>query len=321
MIVPDLGAFIMRERSAYYDMEQKLLFPPFRVVSFNSELTHDDGLLVGSVARREGIAYETASVIVSDEVRAIKLQLRSVGEVSLGSVGRLVSQRKASPVFEPSPKWKLLGANYYEPVEAKSVLEQAHDEAIVARMTDIRRRGRVRRRFITAGKIAASLAVVAMVVSALFFSPIFKSRNDSAASLTYPVMSSTQTISGVGVEASPTLNIMSPQEEMTAAEGNDNFEAQCVSETRQSHAAQEEAEEGLRFSDSDPYCLIVASLPTEELAKQFIAETSGNELKILSKDGKYRVYVATGRNTAEALAMKSRPEIASRFSDAWVCHR
>lgn len=73
---------------------------------------------------------------------------------------------------------------------------------------------------------------------------------------------------------------------------------------------------GVRFNASDRYCLVIASLPTEESAQKYIRENGTLTLGILSKDGKYRVYAATGNTTNEALLGKS---INGVSADAWVC--
>lgn len=75
----------------------------------------------------------------------------------------------------------------------------------------------------------------------------------------------------------------------------------------------------VRFNESDPYCLIVASLPTREGAEKYMRETKGN-FGVLEQDGKFRVYVATGSTSSSTIAMRSG-DIASRFPDAWVCRR
>lgn len=72
----------------------------------------------------------------------------------------------------------------------------------------------------------------------------------------------------------------------------------------------------IRFNATDRYCLVIASLPTEESAQKFIRENGSMHLGILNKDGKYRVYASTGNTTNEALLGKS---IAGVSTDAWVC--
>ena len=75
--------------------------------------------------------------------------------------------------------------------------------------------------------------------------------------------------------------------------------------------------EGLRFNAEDPYCVVVASFPTESQAKVFIAQHASSQLGVVEMDGRYRVYAATGREYASATAMAKR--VGQK--DAWVCRR
>ena len=75
----------------------------------------------------------------------------------------------------------------------------------------------------------------------------------------------------------------------------------------------------LRFDENDRYCLVVASLATQEEAERFIARNSKLQLGVLPKDGRYRVYAATG--TTAAGAQSAAAELADRYPDAWVCRR
>lgn len=75
--------------------------------------------------------------------------------------------------------------------------------------------------------------------------------------------------------------------------------------------------EGVRFNAEDPYCVVVASFPTESQAKVFIAQHASSQLGVVEMDGRYRVYAATGRDYASATAMAKR--VGQK--DAWVCRR
>lgn len=81
----------------------------------------------------------------------------------------------------------------------------------------------------------------------------------------------------------------------------------------------------LRFRDSDPYCLIVASLTTAEDAQKFIDDqyrvNPDMALAVLHKDGRYRVYAATGTSPNALQAQASDSRIARRYKGAWVCAR
>lgn len=78
-------------------------------------------------------------------------------------------------------------------------------------------------------------------------------------------------------------------------------------------------ETALRFDENDRYCLIIASMATREEADRFIARNNKQQLGVLPKDGRYRVYAATG--TTAAGAQSAAAELADRYPDAWVCRR
>ena len=54
VVVPGLGAFINVRHAAYFDAVTRVWHPMTREVRFNGALTHDDGLLSSSYARKEG---------------------------------------------------------------------------------------------------------------------------------------------------------------------------------------------------------------------------------------------------------------------------
>lgn len=111
-----------------------------------------------------------------------------------------------------------------------------------------------------------------------------------------------------------TLNIMVPDE------SRDDVAEMQSSETVDAVAdVAVEAVPAVRLDASDRYCLVVASLQSMSQAEKFVKEHSDVELGILEKDGKYRVYAATGSTTNEALRAKDDDEIGRRFADAWVC--
>ena len=75
-----------------------------------------------------------------------------------------------------------------------------------------------------------------------------------------------------------------------------------------------------RLNADDRYFLIVASLASLEEAQKFVASHRYQPLEILTIDGRFRVYAATGNNPAETLAA-ARGEVARNFPNAWVCRR
>ncbi len=87
VIVPDLGGFIMRYESAQVLPDR--VIPPRKVVSFNSQLTHNDGLFASRYAQKYGIKYKKALAEVSGFVDNLLIKLDSGEKVNIGKVGSL----------------------------------------------------------------------------------------------------------------------------------------------------------------------------------------------------------------------------------------
>ncbi|MDE7421723.1 MAG: hypothetical protein K2N35_16145 [Muribaculaceae bacterium] len=101
VIVPGIGAFIATETEAFIDLENGVIRPRCREISFNSSVVTDDGLLSHSIARLEGLSYEDARRIVSALIERLTSELNDEGEASLGMVGRLVKDAEGLISFQP----------------------------------------------------------------------------------------------------------------------------------------------------------------------------------------------------------------------------
>lgn len=101
VIVPGIGAFIATESEACIDIENGIVSPRRREISFNSSVVSDDGLLSHSIARKEHLPYETAHRRVFTLIENMKSDLRLEGEISLGMLGKLMQDSEGLISFEP----------------------------------------------------------------------------------------------------------------------------------------------------------------------------------------------------------------------------
>jgi len=83
VIIPEFGAFITKEVPATLDYVNHSLTPPSKELAFNGQLLTDDGLLVGYVAKRQGITTTEAAEMVHD------FAMRSLAVIDASSVLRL----------------------------------------------------------------------------------------------------------------------------------------------------------------------------------------------------------------------------------------
>lgn len=89
VIVPELGGFIAHYQSAYYVEEERIFFPPTRIVGFNPQLTMNDGLLAQSYMQMYHMDYSDAMNRISETVNVLKDMLGKGESVDLHGVGIL----------------------------------------------------------------------------------------------------------------------------------------------------------------------------------------------------------------------------------------
>lgn len=306
-----------------------------RTISFNPDVVHNDGLIASSIARRQRISFEKASMIVDKEVESMKEQLKLDGELSMGKLGRFVDQAESTLVFEPSRRLEEAAACYLEPFEIATLAarEEARELEEVAAVSA--RRSKLSKATRIVSKVAAVL--VALVgIGMLLSTPLFFDRNDSLASMSMTVPKSSQTaLIPTETNVAKTLKIFIPNEAETAKEPQDAIEAKATVLAKEAEtvaateavAASENSQtatmavDRLRFDTADRYCLIVASFPSKTQAEQFIGEHADRKLSILAQDGKFRVFAATGATSSQALAQRDFEQIGQAFPDSWVCRR
>ncbi|MCM1397638.1 MAG: hypothetical protein NC187_09165 [Candidatus Amulumruptor caecigallinarius] len=69
-------------------------------------------------------------------------------------------------------------------------------------------------------------------------------------------------------------------------------------------------------STGGKYALIIASLPSREEARRFIAKDGNPNLEIIEADGRYRV--AISRSDSRATLEQQQPNVASQYKGAWI---
>lgn len=96
--VPGFGAFLTEIQSAHLHENTNSFYPPKKVISFNSHLKNNDGLLANYIAQIEKTSYEKAVASIESEVviwNSIlqvneKFVLKNIGELHLNSEKNIV---------------------------------------------------------------------------------------------------------------------------------------------------------------------------------------------------------------------------------------
>jgi nucleoid DNA-binding protein len=100
--VPGFGAFLTEIQPAQLVETTNTFYPPKKVVSFNSHLKNNDGLLANHIAQAEKINYENAVQSIAKEVSLWKNALLNQQHIILNTVGTLHLNTSGTLTFEAS---------------------------------------------------------------------------------------------------------------------------------------------------------------------------------------------------------------------------
>lgn len=302
VIIPGFGAILARRNEAVYNAETEVWTPPTRALAFNPELNHNDGLLAGSVARRDRVSIDSALSLIDDAVNVMRRTLESEGTLQLGLAGRLTLLPDGRLTFTPgnatrlSPEFMWLPEISTPAVASASQLERASEL--------LSRRERMAAALRRAGGWAACLTIL-FTLGWIVYRNMGLNPGAQFASI-FPIDKQAEPIAEPQND-NPFMLIMASA---PADEVIENMPAQVPDETPKP-----------TISLEGRYCLIVASFNTDSEAELFISSHRDVDLAILNKDGRSRVFAAAGPSIEEVTAAGNAEPLASLFPSRWICRR
>ncbi len=108
VIVPGFGGFIGNYTPARIDKNSGTFFPPVKLISFNRNLNHNDGLLIGRISGSAKINYGDARSIVEEYVADLRSKLSKGEKVVFDNIGSFINNAEGNVQFEPDRN-----ANYH----------------------------------------------------------------------------------------------------------------------------------------------------------------------------------------------------------------
>lgn len=100
--VPGLGAFISEVEAAKIDDGGVNFHPPRKLISWNSYLKNNDGLLAHHISAVENISYNSALEKVYAQVSSWQYTLQCGNQITLEGIGNLIPGAEGRVIFEPS---------------------------------------------------------------------------------------------------------------------------------------------------------------------------------------------------------------------------
>lgn len=101
VIVPGFGGFIGNYTPARIDKESNTFFPPVKQISFNRNLNHNDGLLIGRISGSTQMNYVDVRNIVEEFVAETKRKLEKGEKVIFDNIGSFINNHEGNIQFEP----------------------------------------------------------------------------------------------------------------------------------------------------------------------------------------------------------------------------
>jgi nucleoid DNA-binding protein len=130
VILPGFGAFLSQKEPASINKENRTFYPPKKVVSFNSQLRKNDGLLANYIAEVQKISYTASVKIIANFVKKLEESFKEDGKVELENIGRFYYTEEKLQ-FEPFAQVNYLTDSFgLDSFHASAVSREAYREQV-----------------------------------------------------------------------------------------------------------------------------------------------------------------------------------------------
>ena len=307
VILPGFGGFIGNYSPARIDKDSSTFFPPVKQISFNRNLNHNDGLLVGRVSESAKMNYADARNLVEEFVNEIRRRLSSGEKVVLENIGSFINNHEGNVQFEPN-----MDANYQLDSYGLTSFQIAPLEGYDVRKKILKYKDKEPLRQVTVRKILWRAAVIIPLLTVLVVVPlttdIFKTKvqrtsfnplaNIEFENNRQAVDKSKSTDSLLNI-SQPTLVVSTlPSESSVRVKEEKVLPAKGVEEV---------------------YCLIAGSFKIENNAAILIKKLEGEGYKpelLRGPNGFYRVSVMRCSDLTEAANTKE--SIGKKYPGTWI---
>lgn len=127
--VPGFGAFLTEIQSAQLNESTNSFYPPKKLVSFNSHIKSNDGLLANHIAHSEKTSYGFAVSAIAFEVTSWKKTLEENGTIFLKGIGEIRFNSENNIIFTPNDQTNYLATSFglspfVSPIVKKEIFEK-----------------------------------------------------------------------------------------------------------------------------------------------------------------------------------------------------
>ena len=101
VIVPNFGAFLVNEKAAEFNTDAKYASPKQKVITFNSQIQSNDGLLANHLSVSNGYSYEQGLSTIKDFVKSLNDVLHDKRNTELAEIGTFYLTKEEKLIFVP----------------------------------------------------------------------------------------------------------------------------------------------------------------------------------------------------------------------------
>ncbi len=180
VIVPGFGGFIGNYTPARIDKTTSTFYPPVKLISFNRNLNHNDGLLVGRISDHAKLNYGDTRNIVEEFVASLRRKLEKGEKVVFDNIGSFINNQEGNVQFEPDRNVNYHLDSYglesfqFSPLESYDVRKR------IARHLDKDPVRRSSTRKVIWRAAAVAIPLLALMVAVPLKTDLFKSKVESS---------------------------------------------------------------------------------------------------------------------------------------------
>ena len=125
VVVPELGGFVSEYEPAAFDVNENKFLPPSKKITFNSEYSYQDNLLIEFISEKENIDKEKSKKLLDDFVKDIKQKLEKGEKVDFPEIGTLSQSVKGRIIFTQNEESNLLTESFgLQSIKTKPITNQ-----------------------------------------------------------------------------------------------------------------------------------------------------------------------------------------------------
>lgn len=317
VIIPQFGGFVSNYKPAYYDKKTGRFYPPSKEISFNSKLTHNDGLLCQQLMKNEGLTFNGAIERIQVEVKKTNLQLENKS-VTIDGLGVFKKNANGFVIFDADKDAKLLKKAYGL---ASFVFPELITEERSTHLRVIKSEKSLKNQY---KSISRYVAVAAAAVTLFFF--LFPAAvNDVRLNEANIIASFDSLNKDCGKEATKELIVENNEALLNEAVTEPTTTVESVSETIVDLAEpkiDKQTTKILQVVSATQYHIIIASLATKAQAEAFVKKHCVGiypEYSIIQSNGRYRVSINALTDKSIAIpVLETFRDANPKFSDAWL---